>query len=42
MRLTGLADVYRALNGTGGEEIVMDPALAEAAKRPIEEMIRLG
>lgn len=42
MRLTGLTDVYRALLGTGGAEIRIDPAMAEAAKRPIMEMIRLG
>ena len=42
MRLTTLADVRRALLGTGGEEIVIDEELRKKALRPIEEMIRLG
>ena len=42
MRLTNLMDVYKALAGEGGEEIVIDEALRLAAKKPIDEMIRLG
>lgn len=42
MRLTSLADIYAALNGNGGEEIVLSEALMQSAVRPIEEMIRLG
>lgn len=42
MRLITLADVRRALLGTGGEEIVIDESLRKRALRPIEEMIRLG
>ena len=42
MRLTTLAEVRRALLGTGGDEIVIDETLRRRALRPIEEMIRLG
>ena len=42
MRVTNLADVYKSLTGEGGEEIVLDEALRLAAKKPIDEMIRLG
>lgn len=42
MRLTNLMDVYKALTGEGGEEIVIDEELRLAAKKPIDEMIRLG
>ncbi len=42
MRITGLRDLLRTLEGQGGEEIQMDPGFAKSALRPIEEMIRLG
>lgn len=42
MRLTNLSEVYFALTGKGGEEIEMDEKLMSAARKPIDEMIRLG
>ena len=42
MRITTISDVYNALNGKGGEEITMSEELRLAAKKPIEEMIKLG
>ncbi len=42
MRITNLSDVYKAMTGEGGEEILMDSELIAKARRPIEEMIRLG
>ncbi len=42
MRITTLSDVYRALTGDGGEEIILDEQLRLDAKKPIDEMIRLG
>lgn len=42
MRITTLPDIYNALNGTGGVEISMSEELRLAAKRSIDEMIRLG
>ncbi|MDR3278814.1 MAG: quinolinate synthase NadA [Oscillospiraceae bacterium] len=41
MKSTTLMDLYHVLNG-GGEELVMEPAVAVAARRCIDEMIRLG
>lgn len=42
MRITSLSDVYHALNGTGGLVVELDEELRQKAKRPIDEMIRLG
>jgi len=42
MRITTLSDVYRALTGDGGEEIILEEQLRLDAKKPIDEMIRLG
>ena len=42
MKATTLMDVLHMLEGTGGEEIVMDTALMNAARRCITEMVRLG
>ena len=42
MRMTTLSDVYHALEGSGGEEIVMEESLRLAAKRPIDAMIELN
>lgn len=42
MKLTTIADVLHAIEGTDGEEIILPPDLAEKARRPIDEMLRLG
>ena len=42
MSATTLMDVYKTLNGTGGEEIVMSDELITASRRCIDEMLRLG
>ena len=42
MRLTSLPDVLAAVNGTGGEEIVLDEATLRDAKVCIDKMIELG
>lgn len=42
MRVTTLSDVYRTLEGLGGEEIVLEESLRLAAKRPIDAMIELN
>ena len=42
MRLCDLSDVRRALEGSGGERIEIEPEVAGAARRAIDEMIRLG
>lgn len=42
MRLTTLMDVYRAMTGAGGEEIVLEEGLRLRAKHAIDEMLRLG
>ena len=42
MRITSVMDVYNALCGRGGEKIELDESLRLAAKKPIDEMIRLG
>lgn len=42
MKVTTLVDVYRALLGLGGEEIVMDVKTIADAKKCIDEMLRLG
>lgn len=42
MRLTSLPDVLAALNGTGGEEIILDEATLRDAKVCIDKMIELG
>lgn len=42
MRLTTLQDVYHAMTGRGGEEIILEESLRLKAKRAIDEMIRLG
>lgn len=42
MRITTLSDVYKAMTGEGGEEIILDKSLIENARKPIAEMIRLG
>ena len=42
MKLTTLVDVWRALNGQGGEEISLSEDTLKKARRCIDEMIRLG
>ena len=42
MRLTTLVDVLRAVNGTGGEEIVLSDETITAAKRCIDTMMELN
>ena len=42
MKATTLVDVYNALAGKGGEEIILDGDTIRDAKRCIDEMIRLG
>lgn len=39
MRLTTLVDVYNCVNGTGGEEITLDPEVMDKAKRCIDAML---
>lgn len=42
MKSTTLVDVYNAIRGTGGEEIVMSDELIASARRCIDKMIELG
>ena len=42
MRMTTLMDICRSLEGTGGEEILLDEQVIRDARRCIDEMIRLG
>ncbi|MDE6585185.1 MAG: quinolinate synthase NadA [Clostridia bacterium] len=42
MKLTTLHDVLHCIDGTGGEEIILDEELRKAAVKPIEKMIALG
>lgn len=42
MKITTLYDVYNALLGEGGEEILLSDELIRDAKRPIDRMIELG
>lgn len=42
MKATTLIDVLDCLNGSGGEEIIMDEELRKAAVKPIEAMIKYG
>lgn len=42
MKITTLPDVLNCLNGTGGEEIILDAEIINQAKKCINEMVRLG
>jgi quinolinate synthase len=42
MKITTLMDVYNCVKGDGGEEIILDETTINAAKKCIDEMIRLG
>ena len=42
MKLTTLMDVYHAVCGQGGEEILLEEETMAAARRCIDRMIELG
>ncbi|MCH5298716.1 MAG: quinolinate synthase NadA [Ruminococcus sp.] len=42
MKSTTLVDLYNCVNGTAGEEIILDDETIRDAKKCIDEMIRLG
>ncbi|MCQ2417057.1 MAG: quinolinate synthase NadA [Oscillospiraceae bacterium] len=42
MKLTTLGDIYQCVQGTGGEEILMDDQLIADARKCIDEMLRYG
>lgn len=42
MKVTTIADVLRCLEGTDGEEILLEESVRLRAKKSIDEMIRLG
>ncbi len=42
MKLTTLSDVYRAVNGSGGEEIVLSDETMKKARACIDRMLELG
>lgn len=42
MRITTLMDILHTLEGFAGEEILLDESLRQAAKHPIDEMLRLS
>ncbi|MBE6763607.1 MAG: quinolinate synthase NadA [Ruminococcaceae bacterium] len=42
MKLTTLSDVYRAVSGDGGEEIVLPPETMQKARACIDRMLELG
>jgi quinolinate synthase len=42
MKVTTLIDVLNCLKGNGGEEIILNSATLEAARKPIDQMIKLG
>ena len=42
MRLTTLVDLYRALDGSGGEEITLPPDVMAGARKCIDRMIEMG
>lgn len=42
MKSTTLMDVYNCVRGEGGEEILLDEATMNSARKCIDEMIRLG
>lgn len=42
MTATTLPDVYRAVTGTGGEEITLSSSTISGARKCIDEMLRLG
>lgn len=42
MKVTTIADVLHCLEGTDGEEILLEESVRLRAKKSIDEMIRLG
>lgn len=42
MKLTTLVEILNCLNGTGGEEIILDEDTLKKARHCIDEMLRLG
>ena len=42
MKINTLCDLYRAVNGDGGEEIVLSDDTIEKAYKCIDAMIELG
>ena len=42
MKSTTLVDVLNCAQGLGGEEIILEPKVISAARKCIDEMIRLG
>ena len=42
MKATSLVDVYNAVSGLGGEEILLDDETIEKARLCIDRMIELG
>jgi quinolinate synthase len=42
MKATTLVDLYNAVRGRGGEEIILDSDTIEKARRCIDRMIELG
>ena len=42
MKMTSLQDVYMAITGAGGEEIVLEEPLRKAAKRSLDNMLKYG
>jgi hypothetical protein len=42
MQATTLADVYRTVLGTGGEEILMSDELIRDSRKCIDAMLELG
>ncbi len=42
MRMTTLSDVYAAMISDSGHEVILSDELLAAARKPIDEMIRLG
>ena len=42
MKLTTLGDVYNCVNGTGGEEIILEEEVREKARKCIDTMLTLG
>lgn len=41
-QLTTLMDVFCAVSGTGGDEIIMSDELISSSRKCIDEMLRLG
>ncbi|MEG0691663.1 MAG: quinolinate synthase NadA, partial [Oscillospiraceae bacterium] len=42
MRITTLSDVYAAITSDSGQEVILSDELLVTARKPIDEMIKLG